>query len=168
MMKKLALFVLPGMLFTIPALATQIDPAICALGYDKRDFKLEVPKSIDAPLMFTVLDKPCDGPVLIRFTTETFTDGTRNIKVTLRTRCMVDSAYVDGCIPGQLLYPQGNVASLVVGTQGGRTSHSFEFIIEHQTRGKWKYELMLNADHKDGKGYVRNRSMVVEAHHELK
>jgi hypothetical protein len=167
-MKKFFCLVVAGWMMSTSAAATQIDPAMYALGFDKRDFKLNVPKFIDAAFLFTVLDKPCERPVLIRFTAETITDGTRNIKVTLRTRCMIDSTYVDGCIPGQLLYPQGNVARLAVGIQSGRTTHSFEFIVEHQTRGKWKYELMLNADQKDGKGYVRNRSMVVEAQSELK
>lgn len=167
-MCRLAFVFLVAIAMFTPASATQINPTICAIGYDKRGVSLEVPKSTDTVLMFVILDKPCDGPVIVRFavTTATKRNSVVTVTVTLRARCMETGGYTNPCAVGRLLYPLGNVAYLTANAGARRETHSYEFVIEHQKAGKWKYDLMLAADPGDGIGHIGSRTMVVEAHPE--
>jgi hypothetical protein len=162
-MIKLGFSLLTAFLLFSPAQATQVNSRLCALGYDKRDFLLRVPTSTETALLFTTLDKPCLGPVIIRLSVATAVYPGSFVKVTLRARCTATGGYANSCTQGQLIHPLGNVANLAGNTGGLWETHSYEFIIEHQKPGIWKYELMLNADRDGGKGFVRERTMVVEA-----
>jgi hypothetical protein len=146
--------------------ATQISPAVCAMGYDKRDFVVEVANNAEASLMFTILDKPCTGPVLARFGTTTAVEAGSNVSITFRARCMATNGYANACTPGQVMKPMGNFVTLVNTTSNRWETHSYEFIIEHQKPGQWKYELMIEPDKTAAHAFVKTRTMVVEAHPE--
>ena len=165
-MAKFVLSLLAATALFPPAQATQVNPRACALGYDKRNFLLRVPAAADEILLFTVLDKPCLGPVIIRLAAATAIYPGSSARITLRARCTATGGYANPCTQGQLIHPIGNIARLAGNTGGLWETHSYEFIIEHQKQGIWKYELLLNADRDGSKGFVRERTMVVEAYPE--
>ena len=166
-MKYMAFMAVAGIALSASASATQISPKICAIGYDKRDFVVDVPTTSDTALMFTTIDKPCEGPVLVRLTVTTSVQKGSSVKVTLRARCSRTNGYANACAVGQLIYPLGNEAILSANVGPKWETHSYEFIIEHQKPGRWKYELMLDPDNSAATGKVGARTMVVEAHPDL-
>jgi hypothetical protein len=125
-MNRILLVVFGWIALLAPASATQLNRNICAIGYDKRGFTLDVPKTSESALMFTILDKPCDGPALVRFVVTAVIEKDAEVTVTLRARYMETGGYANACPVGGLMYPLGNIAYLTGNVSTRRETHSYD------------------------------------------